>query len=213
MSAFILIRRQIGFGRMVSLTGILAFLSAAAASCQGGDRAPAVPAAEAVSDSAPAGRYELLLCRIPCGAGDTTLAYAAGYIILSDRAISLDQAPEQAFRHLERTYLFAGQEGTANGCFVLLPLGKRKSYATIRRVGLTHWRRVGPDSSIVFDLYRSPDASYVVRGHVRAGVLSGWASESGPDHFLLPTWEWVAGRYLGPADPARCLVDAAALAG
>lgn len=126
----------------------------------------------ALSAQSASGSYELALCRAaPCTPGDTAAAYLIATVVL------LDSAAAAAGNLPSPRY----ERGPANGCFRIRHSRRLgDSYAGISRAGQFRWRPLaGSPGTLTFPLYRSPDASYIVRVAAMVGGLAGWGTSGG----------------------------------
>src|SRR6266849_4138517 len=155
------------------------------------------------------GNYRLLICREGCGEADTSRAYIVGTLALSDTAIRSQQEKFLFYLVPSDTVLRSRRVArlAANGCFQLDRIKEMgDSYAGIIEGARIHWRRIARTDTIVFPLYRSPDAGYTVKlvqaGETFKGTGRSWgagtAAIAGPDDSILAT-------RIGDADAAQCL--------
>lgn len=186
--------------KQVARRGVQLCLTLGALAC-GPDRPVQVNARPAIG-----GTYEFRLCRGPCAGRDDSTSLAIGRLVLVD--VAIDTAvyirSDSARRLLRRQYLFEARQGPPNGCFVWDTRNLRgQSYGVGRAGGLLYW--TAKDDSLFFRLYRSPDASHMVRalrtptGFQGRGVSAGAgvADVHWPD-------DVVAGRWAGAPDFSVC---------
>ncbi len=155
------------------------------------------------------GNYRLLICREGCGEADTSRAYIVGTLALSDTAIRSQQEKLLFYLIPTDTVLRSRRMArlAANGCFQLDRIKEMgDSYAGIIEGARIHWRRISRTDTIVFPLYRSPDAGYTVKlvqaGETFRGTGRSWgagtAAIAAPDDSILVT-------RVGDAAAAECL--------
>jgi hypothetical protein len=149
--------------------------------------------------SAPAGTYELLICKDACSFSEANNVLVKGRLVLfADKLekIDLDRFDERRF-----DYHFGE---AIDGCYTLETVHNSEIYAGIEKVGLTSWSQQGDEFQ--FSLYHSPDAGYQATVKRTTDGLSGngnsWgAGVAAPEH---PTKEIILARRTGDADIFKC---------
>jgi hypothetical protein len=149
------------------------------------------------------GTYEIELCRGGCANG----RLVHGYLVLLDQPIDPALFPAPAWRDLAGSYVYLERSGPPNGCYALSRTsGAPGSFAGIDSIGLTHWTLSFREPLAKLSLYRSPDAGYDIYIGQSAGNLLGRGGSWGFGHWRPDRLvDVVRGRWVGPADPRRCL--------
>jgi hypothetical protein len=136
-------------------------------------------------------------------------AYLVGLLVVEDRPIDLADAPPAVRRQLEfaSRFIRLGRSDTApvTACFSLhererVPHG----YAGIAKASLVAWHTDSTDA-LLFDLYHSPDAGYVVAMRRSADTLRGVGNSwgAGVTEIHAPA-DSVAAWRIGPPVQEEC---------
>jgi len=179
-----------------------AYLLAIVALCGTAHLANASPADEV------AGTYELLICKNACSFSDPQNAFTRATVVLHDRPLTREERelidpdyrpPDRASTPVPPRPL----EFQLRGCFSLKHLAKAQSFVQIKTTGATPWQF--KDGTLRFELYRSPDAAYLVELERKGGLLVGrgvsfGAGVANPGY----SHDVVVGRRLKGADTSLC---------
>jgi hypothetical protein len=143
-----------------------------------------------------AGTYELLICKSTCSFSNQRNAFARAVVVLFDQPIA--RKPYIA----RQPYAI---DPSLKACYLVKRNAKAESYAGIQETGMTSWLLRG--HTIQFDLYRSPDARYMVEvertGDLLVGTGRSWGVGMGapaPEY----TPDRVVGRRVRPPDVSAC---------
>jgi hypothetical protein len=172
-------------------------------------------------DSSARGTYEVVFCRRLCRIEDSATAIIRGVLVLDSSRISVPDSLRDYFEHANAgewaTTLRHDNPGAA--CFALREPGRpqvtRAGYAVVRdwlpAVALTNWRYRRDSTGLAFDLLRSPDASFGVRGaQLSGGRLVGIARTAGELYRADFGVRYMVGRRIGDPQPSLCLAAAPA---
>jgi hypothetical protein len=149
---------------------------------------------------------------------DSAAAVLRGVLVLDSVRIIVPDSQSEYF-----AYASAGSWATdlrfdhpEAGCFALREPGRapvRMGGRPVVRdgliaVGLNNWRYRQDSTGLVFELYRSPDASFGVDAHISSGRLVGIASGGGELYKADFGVRYVVGKRVGEPQPARCFAAA-----
>jgi len=155
-----------------------------------------------------AGTYAIRICSSPCDPARPDSALAEGHLVLEEQAYT----PEEV-SSVQREYggsgafLYRAAGGEPNACFGLSRRRRSRSYAGLKRAGLTRWRGFEGSDTVSILLYSSPDADYLTTLRVRGRELIGGGESiggRGPEEPAAPR-DSVYARRIGPVDRGVCL--------
>lgn len=158
-----------------------------------------------------AGTYAIRICASPCDPARSDNAVAEGHLILEERAYTPEEVSSvQRVYGGSGAFLYRAADGEPNACFGLYRTRRSRSYAGLRRAGLTRWRASEGSDTVSILLYRSSDALYFTTLRVRGRELHGGGESIGqqPDEPQVPR-DSVYARRIGPVDRGICLRAAA----
>lgn len=174
-----------------------------AAACTGPGTAPAPASASAAPTAEPvSGTYEIVLCQ-GCDADAAPPAqrirvslYAEPLFISGPLAGAY---PPHDLRILRRRVTLERE----NYCFSIPPAYTHGLVGAVYDTAIAVWTRT-PGDSIRFPLYLSPDAGVEVRVRIDGGRMSGVLEDYYAPDRPVQVIGGVAGRRVGPPDPAVC---------
>jgi hypothetical protein len=180
--------------RCERIVGATVIAAALLGGCVGPARAPAAPTPRTL-----AGTYELAVCRgAPCLPSDSATAYASFTVAIYD-SLAAAQIDMPRTRY---------EVAPATGCFVR---GHRRAVAPDSYAGIAIreyfvWKSDSA-GSVLFPLFQSPDAGYVVRLRPTAAGLAGTGTSYGFDFGGPPPAyprDTVVAVRVGPPDRLYC---------
>jgi hypothetical protein len=180
-----------------------------------------VPAASGITQvaaaHAPAGTYQVSICRDICAANGSNIL-VTGLLVLTSQTFTLERMSEAGQRHLTRTnpwLLVALRESDRepNACFSLESRPGASSLAGTTPAGITDWR--SSERGIAVLLWVSPDAGYAAELRPDGRNLTGSGFTWGMSDEYRQTTETIVATYVGPPDLDRCLrvIEEAAVRG
>jgi hypothetical protein len=200
-------------GTRSALTGAFipsAFLLAGVASACHENR----PSSIGPPDSSVVGTYEVVLCRQACKFEDSAAALIRGILVLDSVRIAVPDSQKEYFEVANASWWATDprDDHPEGACFVLHEPGRTRitshSVPVVRglpAVALASWRYRADSSGLVFELYRSPDASFRVRAQLSGGKMIGTARPGGHPGEAEFGVRYVAGQRIGHPDPTLCL--------
>jgi hypothetical protein len=149
------------------------------------------------------GTYAVQFCRGACAGGDSSAAFATGVLVLQSRPILATLVPTARAR-LDTA---GAIDRPLNACYAVRV--RRRPGGTLLGVvqrAVMHWWPPAADSTVRFEMFSSPDASYHVDLRWRPDSLRGRGASfmAGPaDADSMPADSVVAWR-TGAAEPEAC---------
>ena len=172
-----------------------------------------VPSTAALSQSSYAGSYDVRVCKgnRACGPADTAAIFAVGVLVVGGDSIGFGTLPSSVWDFFRR---YNSVRSPVNACYALKRVQTQTSVDSYAGARFVRWMRFNVESperdSVRFELYRSPDASHVVKGRWVSGTIKGLGQSFFSPPSSTSSWgmDSVIATRVGPPDEELCAVPA-----